>query len=66
MSLLVWLISRELFPTTQILREINFCKPRVSTSAILTVLAPLKFGFSECMHFVRAEIYLLKIKIQSF
>ena len=42
------------FPTTQILREINFCKPRVSKSAILTVLAPMKFGLSEFMHFVRA------------
>ena len=43
------------FPATQILREMNFCDSGVSNSAILTVLAPVKFGFSAFFHFDRAE-----------
>ena len=51
------------FPVSKNLREINFCESGDSKSAILTVLAPLKFGFSEFLHFVRAKMNKkLKIK----
>ena len=43
------------FPANQILREINFCQSGVSKSATLPVSAPLKFDFSEILHFVTAE-----------
>ena len=39
-----------------ILREINFGESGVSKSAILTVSAPLKFGFSDFLQYLRAEI----------
>ena len=45
----VWIFSN--FTATQILREINFCECGVSKSAILTILTPLNFGFSEFLHF---------------
>ena len=44
------------FTATQVLCEISFCESGVAKSAILTILAPLKFGFCEFLHFVRAEI----------
>ena len=46
------------FPAIQILCEINFLEfgLKISKSAILIVKVPLKFGFNEFLHFVRAEI----------
>ena len=43
-------------PSTKVFREINFCESGISKFAILTVSAPLKFGFSEFLHFYRSEI----------
>ena len=43
-------------PATQILREINFCWSGFPKYAIFTVSGPLKFCYSEFLHFDRAEI----------
>ena len=52
-SITVWKFCY--FHATQILREINFCASGILKSANLTVLAHLKFGYSEFFSFCKVE-----------
>ena len=45
------------FPTTQILREINFGKLKISKTAILIILVALNFDFCEIMQFLELQIF---------
>ena len=38
----------------------SFCDSKVSKSAIFKVLAPLKYGFRESLHFIIAKVELTK------
>ena len=44
------------FPTTQILREINFGDSRGAKSAIFTHLEALNLAFHEFLHFLKGKI----------
>ena len=46
-----------IFPTTRILREINFWNSRSAKSAILTHLEALNCDFYVFLHFFKDEMY---------
>ena len=48
-------VKAQRFSATQILREIKFGNPRVSKTAIFTILAALKFQILGFLHFQMCE-----------
>ena len=54
------------FSVNQILREINFVSSGCAKSAILTHSVALNFDIYEFLHFLKAEMYQVAIKLTKF